>query len=53
MAATNYSYQKKMKEMASKKKKEEKRLAKLAKKNAQDQGGLEQAPQDTQDTIVE
>lgn len=47
MAATNYSYQKKMKEMASKKKKEEKRLAKLAKKNAQVLESTEPAPENT------
>lgn len=47
MAGTNYSYQKNMKELARKKKKEEKRLAKLAKKNAQVPTGLEQAPENT------
>lgn len=47
MAGTNYSYQKNMKELARKKKKEEKRLAKLAKKNAQAPESVEQAPQDT------
>ncbi|MFH1199331.1 MAG: hypothetical protein V1650_04160 [Candidatus Omnitrophota bacterium] len=45
MAGTNYSYQKNMKELARKKKKEEKRLAKLAKKNAQAQTGVEPAPE--------
>ena len=35
MAIINYSYQKNLKEQARKKKREEKRLAKLAKKNMQ------------------
>jgi hypothetical protein len=37
MAKPNYSYEKRQKEIAKKKKKEEKRLNKLAKNSAEDQ----------------
>ncbi len=44
MARDNYSYKKYQKELANKKKQEEKRQSKLAKKNAQAKTEPEQAP---------
>ena len=44
MAKVNYSYQKKQKELATKRKQEEKKKEKLAKKKLAGQGGSETAP---------
>jgi len=44
LARDNYSYKKYQKELANKKKQEEKRQNKLAKKNAQTEAGPERTP---------
>ena len=44
MARENYAYIKKQKELANKKKKEERMQSRLAKKNAQAKDNLEQSP---------
>jgi len=51
LARENYSYKKYQKEMANKKKKEEKRQSKLEKKNAQAKADSEKAPD--ADVIIE
>lgn len=46
MAKVNYSFQKKQKELARKKKQEEKEKARLAKRKLAEQGAPEQVPTD-------
>ena len=54
MAKTNYSYEKRGRELEKQKKKEEKRLKKLAQKNGETQEEGTQVPSDTsQDTNIE
>ena len=49
MAKPNFQYEKRQKELAKKKKQEEKRLAKLEKGNVQPDGNTEQTTEDTSD----